>query len=401
MKKRNNFNFYNKSDYNKKQTIVFIVLLMITLLINMFFYGYDYNSSSALFKNQGLAEKIISVKSIIDNEYLFANNVPEEQILDGTINGLVSSLGDPYSRYISSKNYEKFTTEIKGEFGGIGVTIKNDTTIVPEDGMKIESTLSGSSAENAGITSNDKIVSIDGVDIAGMEVSEAIEMIKGEEGTEVSLGVIKENETEPSIVNITRNKVELPVVSSELIDDNIGYIYLSQFTQTIVHQFDEAYENIKDADSLIIDLRFNTGGSVPETIELLSRFLGKDQVAVTMEKRNYSIDVTTQEPPYIIEKPIVLLVNEYSASASEIFAGALRSYDKATIVGTKTFGKALVQETKQLDESSLIVLTVAKYLTPAKEDINQKGILPDIEIMLGETEDTQLLKAIEILTKKE
>lgn len=401
MKKRNNFNFYNKSDYNKKQTIIFIILLMITLLINMFFYGYDYNSSSALFKNQGLAEKIISVKSIIDNEYLFANNVPEEQILDGTINGLVSSLGDPYSRYISSKNYEKFTTEIKGEFGGIGVTIKNDTAIVPEDGMKIESTLSGSSAENAGITSNDKIVSIDGVDIAGMEVSEAIEMIKGEEGTEVSLGVIKENETKPSIVNITRNKVELPVVSSELIDNNIGYMYLSQFTQTIVHQFDEAYENIKDADSLIIDLRFNTGGSVPETIELLSRFLGKDQVAVTMEKRNYSIDVTTQEPPYIIEKPIVLLVNEYSASASEIFAGALRSYGKATIVGTKTFGKALVQETKQLDESSLIVLTVAKYLTPAKEDINQKGILPDIEIMLGETEDTQLLKAIEILTKKE
>lgn len=401
MKKRNNFNFYNKSDYNKKQTIIFIILLMITLLINMFFYGYDYNSSSALFKNQGLAEKIISVKSIIDNEYLFANNVPEEQILDGTINGLVSSLGDPYSRYISSKNYEKFTTEIKGEFGGIGVTIKNDTTIVPEDGMKIESTLSGSNAENAGITSNDKIVSIDGVDIAGMEVSEAIEMIKGEEGTEVSLGVIKENETEPSIVNITRNKVELPVVSSELIDNNIGYMYLSQFTQTIVHQFDEAYENIKDADSLIIDLRFNTGGSVPETIELLSRFLGKDQVAVTMEKRNYSIDVTTQEPPYIIEKPIVLLVNEYSASASEIFAGALRSYGKATIVGTKTFGKALVQETKQLDESSLIVLTVAKYLTPAKEDINQKGILPDIEVLLGETEDTQLLKAIEILKQKE
>ena len=120
-----------------------------------------------------------------------------------------------------------------------------------------------------------------------------------------------------------------------------------------------------------------------------------------MEKRSYSIDVTTQEPPYIIEKPIVLLVNEYSASASEIFAGALRSYGKATIVGTKTFGKALVQETKQLDESSLIVLTVAKYLTPAKEDINQKGILPDIEVLLGETEDTQLLKAIEILKQKE
>ena len=400
---KKNINFFNKKDYNKKQSIFFIIILMITLLVNIFFYGYNFRAMNGLLSNQTLVEKITTVKSILANNYLFSKDVPEDQILDGTIEGLVSSYGDPYTRYVSSKNYEKFTTEIKGEFGGIGVTIKNNSTVVPEEGIQILETISGSGAEQAGIESNDKIISVDGVDITGMEVDKALELIKGQKGTDVSLEVVKENETKPSTVTITRDVVEVPVVSARVLKDRIGYISISQFTQTIVHQFDEEYKKIEpDIDSLIIDLRFNTGGSVPETVEILSRFIGENQVAVTMEKKNYSIDVTTEKSDYLIDKKIILLVNQYTASASEIFAGALRSYDKATILGTKTFGKGLVQETTKLDDSSLLIITVAKYLTPSKEDINKKGLEPDILVELSETSivDTQLEEAIKILEKE-
>ena len=397
-----NFNvkFHKKEDYNRTQGIAIIILLIIVLLTNTIFYVVNYNQKQILKNDADLASKIGAIHQILENNYLFMEDVPDEQIIDGTIKGYVASLGDPYTRYISYKEYEEFATSIAGEFSGIGVTISNDgTNVVPEDGMQIVDLSEGKSAEKAGIEKNDKIVEVNGQSITGMSLNEAVDMIKGKEGTEVSLKVVKEN-GETKDVTVKREKIEYPNVSAEILENNIGYIAITQFTQKTNEQFDKAYNEIKDqSNSLIIDLRNNTGGLLPETVDLLGRFLPENSTAVKLQKKNFETEYKTEKQAYSIDKPIVILTNYYSASASEIFAGAMSDHDKATIVGLRTYGKGLVQETTKIDDKSLLIVTIAKYLTPNGNDINLKGIAPDIEISQDPSsgEDTQLKRAIEFI----
>lgn len=325
-----NLKFHKKEDYNRTQGIIIVILLIVVLLTNSIFYIIEFNNKKLLADDSNLTQKISVIHDILENNYLFMDDVPNEQIIDGTIKGYVSSLGDPYTRYISYKEYEEFATSIAGEFSGIGVTIQNDgTNIVPNDGMQVVELSEGKSAEQAGIEKNDKIVEVDGKSIAGMSLNDAISMIKGKEGTDVSLKIVKEN-GETKDVTVTRQKIEYPNVSAEVLEGNIGYIAISQFSQNITDQFDKAYDKIKDSSEyFIIDLRNNTGGSLPVTVDLLGRFLPEGSTVVKMEKKKFETEYKTQKQDYLIDKPIVILTNHYSASASEIFAASLRDHKKS------------------------------------------------------------------------
>ena len=402
--KKINKKFHKKEDYNRTQGILIVFLLLIVFITNSIFYIIEYNNKKILQNDSNITQKLGVISEILENNYLFMDEVPDEQIIDGTIKGYVSSLGDPYTRYISYKEYEEFTTAIAGEFSGIGVTIQNPgNEPIPEEGMTVVDLSEGKGAENAGVEKNDKIIEVDGKSIIGLSYEEAIEMIKGKEGTDVSLKVVKET-GETKEIKVTREKIEYPNVSAEIVNDNIGYIYISKFSQNMIEQFDKAYDKIKDdSKMLIIDLRNNVGGSLPVTIELLGRFLPENTTAVKIEKKNFETEYKTQKQPYSINKPIVVLTNHFSASASEIFAAALRDHDIATLIGQKTYGKGLVQETHPIDDHSLLVITISKYLTPNGEDINNKGVSPDIEVIQDtqSTEDTQFNRAIKFLTEGE
>ena len=402
--KKINVKFHKKEDYNKTQGVLIVILLLIVFITNSIFYIIEYNNKKILKDDSNIAQKIGVISDILEKNYLFMDEVPDEQIVDGTIKGYVASLGDPYTRYISYKEYEEFAMSIAGEFSGIGVTIQNPgNESIPEEGMTVVDLSEGKGAETAGVEKNDKIVEVDGKSIIGMSYEDAIDMIKGKEGTDVSLKVVKES-GETKEIKVTREKIEYPNVSAEVVNDNIGYIYISKFSQNIVEQFDKAYEKIKDdSEMLIIDLRNNVGGSLPATVELLGRFLPENSVAVKIEKKNFETEYKTQKQSYSIDKPVVVLINQYSASASEIFASALRDNNRAKLIGQKTYGKGLVQETKQIDDHSLQIVTISKYLTPNGEDINNKGISPDIEVIqdMQSMEDMQFNRAIKFLTEGE
>lgn len=397
---KNGVKFHKKEDYNKTQGILIIILLIIVLITNLFFYLMDYSKRELLNDDSNLTQKMKIIGEMIENNYLFMDKVPNEQIIDGTLKGYVSSLGDPYTRYISNKDYKEFTANLSGEFGGIGVTIQNDgTNVVPETGMQVVDLSEGKGAQDAGIEKNDKIIEVDGKNISGMNMQEAVDMIKGKEGTDVSLKVVKEN-GETKDVKVTRKKIEYPKVSAQVLNDHIAYIAITQFSNNIVEQFDKAYEKIKDGtDCVIIDLRNDTGGSLSATVDLMGRFLPEGSTVVKLEKKNFETEYKTEKAPYSINKPVVVLTNYYSASASEIFASAIRDNKVGTIIGEKTYGKGLVQETINIDDSSMLIVTIAKYLTPSGEDINQKGVAPDIEVKqeYNGTDDLQLKKAVEYL----
>lgn len=379
---------------------------LITILLgNTFYLGFrTYEQTTLKQINSGNLEKVALVKNKLVSNYLFSDEVSNDQIVDGMIEGMVKSMGDPYTRYISQRDYEEFKVDTQGSFGGIGVTINSSNT---EEGIVIQETNKGESADSSGLLPNDIIIAVDGEPITGMEASEAVALIKGEVGTNVVLTVKREGVEDPIQITIKRQEVEIPVVDAVLLDNNVGYIRYSNFTGTSINQFDKAYDKLLEEgmEALVLDLRDNTGGLVNIAVELSSRFLEDGQEVLEIDSKKASTSVTTVETPYKIDMPVAVLVNHYSASASEIFAGALQDYSIATIVGEKTYGKGLVQDEIPIDEDSALIVTTGRYLTPAKQDINKNSIVPDIEIAITKEDfiqgiDTQLNEAHSVLVEK-
>ncbi len=344
-----------------------------------------------------LAGAVAEVAGIIDREAL--EPASETSLTAGAITGMMMALDDPYANYFDPKHFEYFNEQTSGTFYGIGVTIQNK-----EDLLVIASVIADTPAERAGLKADDVIVEIDGETRMKWDVDEAVLRIRGAEGTNVTLGIARADEEDLLHFTITRAKIDLPNIESELLDGGVGYMRLYSFSEPAVGDVREAIEDLdsQGARGYVLDLRDNPGGLLSSSVDVSSLFIA-DGVIVRVEDRNGMIEEHRAKGRTATDKPVVVLVNGNSASASEIVAGALQDHDRATLVGEQSFGKGSVQQIENLTFGGGIKLTIAHYLTPKGNQINKKGLTPDVvvtmdaELQRDKATDTQLKKAIEVL----
>lgn len=351
-------------------------------------------------------DKVDELTNYMDLYYYEDYDVQDVQ--DGLLEGVVSGLGDKYSAYYTAEEYKEQQLSTSGTYYGIGAALAQD-----KDTMQVTITkiYEGTPSEEAGLKKDDVIVSADGTDATSMELTDFVKLIRGEEGTTVHLEVYRPSTEETLEFDVERKNVELPSVSSQMLANNIGYIQISEFQSKTAEQFESALSSLQDqgAQSLIVDVRGNGGGLVDSVVAILDDILPEGTVVYTEDKYGNRQDYTSSGDTYL-DMPIAVLVDQNSASASEIFAGAIKDYNYGTLIGTKTFGKGIVQTVFSLPEGDAIKITTAKYFTPNGNYIHGAGIEPDIELeyqfMGGENDeysvdlDNQIQKAIEVLSNQ-
>lgn len=319
------------------------------------------------------------------------------------INTMIASLNDPYTKFLDPKEFAEETSSIKGSLKGIGIQIA-----VKDGKLTVIAPIEDTPAEKAGLKADDEILEIDGRSTKGITVDKAADQIRGKEGTKVTL-LIKRKDCEPKLYSITRAEIEIKSISQKLPDnikmpEDISYIRLSSFiSKNAATEFRSILENSAGKKGFIIDLRSNPGGLLSNAIYISDMFLDGGIIVSTVDRDGYK-ETQRATKGYVTDKPVVVLINKGSASASEIFSGAMKDNRRAVIIGEQSFGKGLVQEINKLPYDAGINITIQKYLTPNGTDINKKGITPDIIVKLTEEnvknkDDVQLKKAIEILQK--
>ena len=346
-----------------------------------------------------IAVTLRNFRRLIDEYYL--GEIDEKQILDETIKGYVKGLGDEYSEYLTKEDWEEFETNALGNYVGIGIYMSLDKN----DNVVIVSAIAGTPAEEAGIKPEDIIVEVNGENVIGLSMEDVANKVKGEAGTKVKIKVARGEEYLD--FEIERKEIKIYHVQGEVVENNIGYIFLETFDEGCADEFLAKYKELKSkgAEKLIIDLRYNTGGLVYEALEIADYMLDKNKTILITKDADGNEEITKTENGKQIDMDIVVLVNEYTASASEILAGALSDHGEATIVGEKTYGKGVIQNAFPLADGSVLKLTVNEYLTPNGNTINKIGITPDEEVVIdpenkdekGDIIDSQMEKAIEIL----
>lgn len=389
-----------------KSIMLIIVVAIITFILTSIFIHKKVGNTSSYANTKIISSefvrKIYAIKQILNSEYI--SEIDEDELINGAIKGYVEGLGDEYTEYFTKEEMEEFMTETEGNYVGIGIYMLQNTE---DNTVIVLSPIENSPAEEAGILPGDIIRKVDDVEYTGEDFEKISTYIKGREGTKVKLEI--ERNKEILTFEIERRKIDLYPVESEILENNIGYISISSFDTDCAKEFKNAYTKLSknNISGLIIDLRNNGGGIVEETLEIADYILEKnDVILITKDKDgNEEIEKSTKKP--IITVPIVVLVNENSASASEILAGALKENDRATIIGKTTYGKGLIQELITLSDGSGIKITIEEYYTPNRNQINKIGIVPDKEVSLpGEIkntytiekeEDTQLQEAIKEL----
>lgn len=340
------------------------------------------------------------VRSIIEREALAPSD--DASMTAGVVKGMLESLGDPYALYFDEEHYGYFNEQTEGMFYGIGITIAE------RDGKPyVVSVIPGTPAERAGLKPEDIIASIDGVVRDKWDLDEVVKRIRGEEGTKVKLGILRDGSETPKIFSITRAKIDVPNLEKELVDGDIGYIRLYSFSDPAADDIRKAIDELtkKGAKGFVLDLRDNPGGLLSSSVDVLSLFV-KDGVAVSVEARVKSLNETYRVSGDVAtDAPLVLLINENSASASEIVAGGLQDYKRATLVGVTSFGKGSVQQIEELSFGGALKLTIAHYLTPKGRTIDKKGVVPDVEVKMepekqaDKKTDTQYQRALTELKK--
>ena len=310
---------------------------------------------------------------------------------------MLASLDDPYSRFLTKEEFSEQNTSITSKISGIGVNIINDSGKI-----RIISVIENTPAQFADVHAGDIILAIDGKKVSGLSLAEVSNLVKGPTNTFVSVDILRNEER----INkkIIRKEIKIKTVKS-YIEKNIGYIQISSFiSNSTPNEFLEALENTNNSQGLIVDLRGNTGGLLTNAVFVANLFIEKGRLVSIVGRNGYRYDVMARDTDLEIKKPVIVLVNGASASASEILSGALKDYHKAKIIGTKTYGKGMVQKIIPLPNETGLNLTIAKYLTPKGKDINKKGISPDIEVEftpkdISERKDVQLETAKYILEK--
>lgn len=401
--------------YIKKRTlfigaVILVLVTMVTTFVstgllflltgNTLFYGIFGSYADGVMQHQ----KVKEVESIIKKYYI--EEVDEKKLVEGAVAGIAAAVGDPYTVYLNEKEFEDFKVQTEGSYAGIGVVVSVD----PSDNLiTVVAPFEDTPGEKAGILPGDKIIKVNGKEVYGENLEEAVSMMKGPKGTDVTITIMRDKQTEPKEITITRDIIVLQTIKHKIVADNIGYIRITMFDEKTDKDFESALNELlkQNIKGLIIDVRDNPGGLLSEVVKIADRLLPKGIIVYTEDR--YKNRDTEYSDSNEIRLPIVVLVNGGSASASEILAGAIQDYGKGTLIGTKTFGKGLVQNLFPLaDGKSAVKVTISKYYTPKGRCIQGEGIEPDIVVELPEElqmsisqikeeDDIQLQKAIEIL----
>lgn len=394
-----------------KWVMLTLIIVIITSLLTAF-GTYQYLTVDGKASNNktttslsGLEYTLSRFRSELERKYI--GEIDDKELIDGAIKGYVAGLGDPYTVYYTKEEMDDIMEETNGNFVGIGIYMTLDKE---KNAITIVSPIENSPAEKAGLLPGDIITKVDGDSYSGEQLDEASNKIRGEAGTKVTLEIYRNNETKT--FEITREKVLISHITTKVLENNIGYIAISDFDGGCAEEFKTKYEELqkKGITKLIIDLRNNGGGIVDEAIDIADMITEKGSTLLITTDKNGKEELTKAKTNPIINMPVVVLTNGYSASASEILAGALKDNNKGALVGTKTYGKGVIQELHQLSDGSGLKITTNEYFTPNRKTINKTGIEPDVEIdlsdeaktklQLTEKDDTQLQKAIEVLKEK-
>lgn len=398
--------FWGKADKMKHGTYVKGVAtgVVLTVLAGGGLKAVQYCHSDEILSDLAFTQKIKYLENMIDEEYL--GEISTDKLEEGVYAGLIYGLGDVYSRYYTKDEYEQESVTTEGSYVGIGVAMQKYTA----GGVQIVECYKGSTAEEAGIKVDDVITAINGEDITDTELQDVVSMIKDNEDKDVVLTVQRKGEDTQEIT-VKVSNVELPSVFGEMLDENTGYIQITEFKGVTVEQYEEVFADLKEQgmERLVVDLRDNPGGLLNVVCDILRDILPEGLIVYTEDKNgNRSEETCDGKNP--LDMPLAVLVNGNSASASEIFAGAVKDYGIGTIVGTTTYGKGVVQSIRQLSDGSAVKLTIANYYTPKGNSINKTGIQPDVEVELSpellnqeeitHDEDNQLQAALNSLDAK-
>ena len=368
-----------------------IEVLIIAIISSISTLGLIYYALG--FNEQGFSNlmRFITAYRFIETKYV--NDTDDVKLIDGAIDGMVKSLNDPHSNYLSPKMYKTLMEQTEGSFAGIGVVMGMDN----EQKIHIVGIMENSPGQKAGLQEGDEILAVDGVPITQMAFDEVAAHVRGQAGTDVVLTIMRDNANQD--ITITRDNIKLKTVGHKMLDNNIGYIQIVSFSEDTANEFNEAYNDLKNQGmkALVLDLRNNPGGLLTTCVEIAKKLVPKGEIVSIVDKQgNKETYSSSLEAP---EYPLAVLINKNSASASEILSGAIQDTKAGTIIGNTSYGKGSVQTILPMFEDDAVKLTIAKYYTPSGRSIDGTGITPDIEINLDEnaTSDTQLNKALEIL----
>lgn len=379
---------------------ILAVIIALGILFGLRGMNTDSSEVSSVVNSDSM-DKLGLLEQYIDNYYYKADEVTVSQEEDGVYKGLLESLDDPYSVYYTEEEFENLQQQTEGVYYGIGAYVGTDA----DTGYAtITGVIKDSPAEDAGLQEGDIIYKVDGEDVTGEDLETIVSKIKGEEGTTVNLTVIRDGEEVEK--EITRAKVDSPTVDSRMLDDNIGYLQITEFDDVTVDQFDENFQSLKDQgmQAMILDLRGNPGGNVSAVTQIANELLPKGLIFYMEDKDGNRTEYKCDGADF--DLPLAVLVNGYSASASEILSGAIQDAGIGTLVGTTTYGKGVVQNVMQLDDGTAVKITVANYYTRNGRDINKKGIEPDVEIEFDtdayreDKTDNQLDRAEEVVREE-
>ena len=413
----------DNNKYVKKQKIYKVIMLMvltafITSIVTAMYVvklegniqstGTNTGASSilsSLTSETNLTKSLKSIEKLVNSKYLNVSDIDETKAIDGAIEGYIDSLGDEYTEYIPADEMKEYTESIMGNFVGIGIYMIQNTE---KNLVQVLSPIRDSPAEKAGIKAGDLITKVNGVSYTADQMTEMSNTIKGEEGSNVTIEVLRGEQT--LTFEVTRAKVNTNPIYSEKLENNIGYLEITSFDEGVAEDFKSKYLALKEQGikGLVIDLRDNGGGIVDEALKIVDYIVPKNQTTLITVDKDGKEEVSKSKEDRLVEEPVVVLVNSSSASASEIMAGALKDLECATIVGTKTYGKGVIQQLLTLSNGAGLKITVEEYYTPNKTKINKVGITPDYEVLLEtsitreptDANDTQLNKAKEILKAK-
>lgn len=360
---------------------------------------------SSIWEDEGVRDKIDTIDAIIDDYYYF--NIDREKQEEALYDAIMEGLDDPYSVYYTPEEFAELQEDTSGEYVGIGAVVTQDADMV----VSVVRPIPGSPAEESGLQAEDIITEVDGTEIVDQELTLVVDMIRGTEGTKAHIKLYRPSIQDYIEVDVERRVVENVSVYSEMLDNNIGYIQVQQFYENTSDEFKTAIDALEaqGMQGIIIDMRDNPGGVLTTVVDMCDYLMDGGVIVTTKDKNGNIISEYSASEEHSVDIPMVVLTNGNSASASEIFSGAMQDTGMAELVGTTTYGKGIVQSVIPLDDGSAIKLTVAKYFTPNGNDIHEKGIVPDYEVELpdGRTnavnldraEDTQLQKAEEVIAE--
>ena len=401
--------------FTLRQVFIFstAVAVITAIVCTIFFVGWNYyipkyeigfDPKTVSYEN---VNKFIQVRNILKDDYY--QKVDENSLIEGAVSGLADSLKDPYTVYFNKAQMQSFMEKSEGSYVGIGVSVNTNNNGI----LTVIEPFDGSPAKSAGILQGDMILKVDENDVTSIrDENMIISMIKGKENTKVSIYVYRPSEGKYFTFNIIRKRIKISNIKSEMLPNNIGYIKLNMFDSEIVQYFTNDLNILlaKGIRGLIIDLRDNPGGSYEQVVVIADRLLPEGLIVYTEDRNKNKQEKKSDKTE--LGMPMTVLINGNSASASEILAGAIKDHKKGTLVGTKTFGKGLVQELKVLGDGSGIKVTISRYFTPSGVCIQGIGIKPDIEIetsmeyqnkpvsQIPRDKDVQLKTAIRALREK-